>query len=552
MKDSTRLTQILIVLVATLLFVPFLGHVHLFDWDEINFAEAAREMIVTKNYLTVQINFQPFWEKPPLFIWMQVISMKIFGINEFAARFPNALCGIATLLVLFNIGRKILNNYFGLLWVMVYACSILPFFYFKSGIIDPWFNLFIFLGVNFAFEFILSNDPSKKNRFVILSALFIGLGILTKGPVALLIFGLTVGTYFIIKMFKVKVKISHIIIFTSVLLLVGGFWFILQVFTGNGQTIKDFFIYQVRLFQTKDAGHGGFLLYHFVILFFGAFPASILALRSFSHDRKDDRERVHEYKNWMMILFWIVLILFTIVKTKIVHYSSLCYFPLTFLAAYVIFKLQEQNKTLPKWMKGLIMFVAVFWGLLIVGLQLFISNKDKIIALDIIKDPFAVGNLQANVYWSGYEYLIGLLFIAVLAIIYGSRKLSTKAQILSTLISTLLFVYATAFVIAPRVEGYSQRAAIEFYQEKQGEDCYVETLGFKSYAHLFYFNKQEPTNPKAFDQEWLLKGDIDKPVYFVMKNYNVAEFQKSYPDLKVVEERNGFVFARRGIPHTKN
>ena len=141
---SDRLIQVLIVIIAILLYIPFLGHVNLFDWDEINFAEAAREMIVTKNYLTVQIDFQPFWEKPPLFIWMQVLSMKAFGINEFAARFPNAVCGVITLLVLFHIGRKLRNNYFGLTWALVYTCSILPFFYFKSGIIDPWFNLFVF------------------------------------------------------------------------------------------------------------------------------------------------------------------------------------------------------------------------------------------------------------------------------------------------------------------------------------------------------------------------------------------------------------------------
>ncbi|HKL32668.1 MAG TPA: hypothetical protein VJ919_09045, partial [Tangfeifania sp.] len=71
--------QLFISVAAAFLFIPFLGGVHLFDWDEINFAEAAREMIVTGDYLTVQINFQPFWEKPPLFIWMQVLSMKLFG-----------------------------------------------------------------------------------------------------------------------------------------------------------------------------------------------------------------------------------------------------------------------------------------------------------------------------------------------------------------------------------------------------------------------------------------------------------------------------------------
>ena len=104
-SQKTLLIQSAVIVFGILFFIPFLGNVHLFDWDEINFAESAREMIESGNYLTVQINFQPFWEKPPLFIWLQVLSMKLFGINEFAARFPNAVCGIITLIILFNIGR---------------------------------------------------------------------------------------------------------------------------------------------------------------------------------------------------------------------------------------------------------------------------------------------------------------------------------------------------------------------------------------------------------------------------------------------------------------
>ncbi|MDP4208027.1 MAG: glycosyltransferase family 39 protein [Bacteroidota bacterium] len=547
MKDSTKLLQFSIAIIAAILFIPFLGQAHLFDWDEINFAEAAREMIASKHYLTVQINFQPFWEKPPLFIWMQVLSMKVFGINEFAARFPNAICGIASLLVLFNLGRKLLNNNFGLLWTMVYGCSLLPFFYFKSGIIDPWFNLFIFLGINYAFNFTLSTVEKERIRFVALAALFIGLAILTKGPVGLLIFGLTYGVYLIIKMFKVKIKLLHVLVFTGILAAVGGFWFILLIVTGHTDILKEFFIYQVRLFQTKDAGHGGFLLYHFVVLFLGVFPASIFALRSFVHDRKDDREKLHEYKNWMMILFWTVLILFTIVKTKIVHYSSMCYFPLTFLGAYVIFKLQEQNRSMPRWMKAVILSVAIFWGLIVIGLQLIVENKEKIIGLDIIKDEFAVGNLQANVPWTGYEFLIGLLFVVAITLIFASHRLNLKNQVMAVLISTLLFTYATVYVITPRIEGYSQRAAIEFYQNRQNEDCYVETLGFKSYAHLFYVQKPASSNPKSADSQWLLEGEIDKPAYFVMKNTSKKEQLERHPQLKVLYEKNGFVFVKRDI-----
>ncbi len=248
---------------------------HLFDWDEINFAESAREMIASHDYLTVKINFIPFWEKPPLFIWMQVLSMKIFGINEFAARFPNALCGIITLLVLFRTGTRIADKKFAITWVVLYGGSILPFIYFKSGIIDPWFNLFIFLGIYQCYLFVVSD----KNRTLKIagSALFIGLAILTKGPVALLVFLLSAGIYLVIHKFKVRIRFTDFLVYLVVLSFVGGFWFILQILKGNMGIIADFIEYQIRLFRTHGAGHRGFLFYHFVVLLFGAFPASLLA-----------------------------------------------------------------------------------------------------------------------------------------------------------------------------------------------------------------------------------------------------------------------------------
>ena len=142
---SLRAQYWLLGIAAALLFLPFLGHVHLFDWDEINFAECAREMIVQKDYLRMQIDFAPFYEKPPLFIWLQVLSMKAFGVNEYAARFPDALAGIATLVTLFHVGRKTTNEQTGRWWAILYAATWLPHIYFKSGIIDPVFNFFIFV-----------------------------------------------------------------------------------------------------------------------------------------------------------------------------------------------------------------------------------------------------------------------------------------------------------------------------------------------------------------------------------------------------------------------
>jgi 4-amino-4-deoxy-L-arabinose transferase-like glycosyltransferase len=185
-------------------FIPFIGSSHLFDWDEINFAESAREMILTGNYATVQINYMPFWEKPPLFFWMQVLAMKAFNVfdpnsgfaPEFGARFPNAIIGIITLLVFYRIGRKLYNEKFGLLWALGYLGSFTPHLYFKSGIIDPTFNLFIFLGVWYFSQSVSTNqNTSKRQTYGLLSGLFVGLAILTKGPVGGLLWGLTVFTF---------------------------------------------------------------------------------------------------------------------------------------------------------------------------------------------------------------------------------------------------------------------------------------------------------------------------------------------------------------------
>ena len=116
---KTAWPLLLILAIAACFFIPFLGAVHLFDWDEINFAESAREMLVTGNYSKVQIDYHPFWEKPPLFFWLQAMSMHVFGVNEFAARFPNAVTGIITLITFFLIGRKLYDEKFGWLWVLL-------------------------------------------------------------------------------------------------------------------------------------------------------------------------------------------------------------------------------------------------------------------------------------------------------------------------------------------------------------------------------------------------------------------------------------------------
>lgn len=540
--NKKTLTVILIAVVAALLFIPNLGIVHLFDWDEINFAESAREMLLTHNYLTVQINFLPFWEKPPLFIWMQVLAMKMFGINAFAARFPDAIVGIVTLITIYLIGEKLFSHKFGLLWALIYAGSILPQMYFHSGIIDPWFNLFIFLGMYFMVLYLAEEEKKKKGWFIFLSAASIGLGILTKGPVALLDFLLALAVWLIIdRSWKKVFNWRFVLIYGFTLLVIGGFWFILQILSGKAYLIQEFIQYQIHLFSKKGAGHGGFLLYHFVVLFIGVFPASVFALPAFRRF-KDQNITQKLFRNWMMISFWVVLILFTIVKTKIIHYSSYCYFPLTFLATYAIMKMAENKLKFKKWLKTILIVMTVLEGSALIGLQLFVKYKDQIIAKDWIKDPFAVGNLQAVVHWSGFEFLLGvMLIVGILLSLILFRKHILK-MVVGIFITSLIYTTLTIVIITPKVEKYSQDAAIQFYQEHAGQNCYMRVWGFKSYAQYFYFKKPVPKPGTRISEAKLLTGNFNKPVYVVTKITSYKNFEKRYPEFTLLYIKNGFAF----------
>jgi 4-amino-4-deoxy-L-arabinose transferase-like glycosyltransferase len=527
-----------ILMAGIALSLPFIGSSQLFDWDEINFAECAREMLVTGNYQTVQINFQPFWEKPPLFIWMQALSMNIFGINEFAARLPNALCGIITLLVLFRLGKKYADERFGLLWALAYAGSILPQLYFKSGIIDPWFNLFIFCGIYFLMLY-TDEAQSNKKKHILLSAIFIGLAIMTKGPAALLIVALCAAVFFIVKRFKYKVVFTDVLLFLITVVFVGSIWFMMLWLTGNKNIITEFFIYQVRLFNTQDAGHGGPFVYHFIVLLLGCFPASVFFLSSF---RKNNEHSKQHFKTWMSILFWMVLILFSVVKTKIIHYSSLCYFPLSFLACYAVYHKIAINR----YQQFLIYFILVAYLLLLAAVPFINTFKPEIINSGIIKDTFATEALNAEANWTVFHFIPAILFfITILVFAYYNFRKEINKSVIALFVMTMLSANTVFLFIIPNVDNYSQSAAVDFFKSLRDKDCYVSTLGYKSYAQLFYSNKPLPANKNSLNEEWLLTGAIDKPVYFSSKLNSEKEVLEKYTDIKVIGKKNGFVFYLR-------
>lgn len=560
---------LLLALLGIIFFIPQLGAVHLFDWDEINFAESSREMLLSKNFFQVQVNFEPFMEKPPLFFWLQALSMSVFGVNEFAARFPNAIFGIIALITLFKIGKELYNERFGLVWSLIYFASFLPQLYYKSGIIDPIFNLFIFVSIYYLIKLINSYPSGGRSKYAILSGLFIGLAVITKGPVGLLLLMLTFGVFWIMSRFRKVASIKNVFLFVITIIATTSLWYGYEIVQNGPWFLIEFIKYQIELFSQPVAGHQQPFFYHFLVVLIGCFPLSIFALPRLFKQQEED---ALYFEKWMKILFWVVMILFTIVSTKIVHYSSMAYLPLSFIAARYFYNLETEK--IKKWVLYTVGAFGFIFSLLLIALPILLDNRDKYL-VPLNDDPFVLSQLSANVHFSGWEFLIGVVYCAsiVLALyLLHQRKLMKSLLMLSLGSGVSLTLYGT-FVV-PEIEKISQGSMIVFLEDLQGKDVYVTPVGMKSYAQFYYaekvkeekdsniykkkqelleeqgvntFNELTTEEKNTFNNHvirWLLDGPgLDKVTYFYVRAYK--NDMGNYPECKLLYREAGYEFYKR-------
>ena len=99
--------------------------------------------------------------------------------------------------------------------------------------------------------------------------------------------------------------------------------------------------------------------------------------------------------------------------------------------------------------------------------------------------------------------------------------------------------------VLPKVEAHTQGSMIDFLESKKGEDVYVMTIGFYSYAPFFYFEQPNTNIEERADQEFLLNGNIDKPLYIITKITNKSLVKRS--DLQLLKEEGGFRFYLRSV-----
>ncbi|MBI4860367.1 MAG: glycosyltransferase family 39 protein [Candidatus Riflebacteria bacterium] len=181
-RETARLALV-VALVASGLMLPWLGERSLWVPDEGRYAEIAREMLETGDFVTPRLNYVRYFEKPPLVYWMTAASMKVFGQVEWAARLPMALSGVATIVFTFLIGVEVAGATAGLLAALVLLASTGFFAVAQFVVLDMPLTGSITGGL---YMVLLGLRVGRPWPWLAASA-FMGLATLCKGPIGLVI-----------------------------------------------------------------------------------------------------------------------------------------------------------------------------------------------------------------------------------------------------------------------------------------------------------------------------------------------------------------------------
>ena len=307
-------------LLALAVFIGFflnLGGAPLFDLDEGAFSEATREMFVRGDFISPFVNGAPRFDKPVLIHWLQAASMSIFGVTPFAFRLPSALAATGWVLLTYAFVARVIDRETALRAALMLSAALGIMIIGRAATADALLNLWLAAAMFGIYLYFLE----RKKRCILLTHAAMGLGFLTKGPVALLIPG-AVGLIFFAMQRELPALLRAAFYPPGLLLLIGIPlpWYILQ-FQAQGMAFIDGFFgtHNVERFGGSMEGHAGSLFYYLPVALLLALPFTTPLLRAVGALRQEIKNPLGLY---LWIWFGFVLVFFSLSGTKLPHYLN--------------------------------------------------------------------------------------------------------------------------------------------------------------------------------------------------------------------------------------
>jgi 4-amino-4-deoxy-L-arabinose transferase-like glycosyltransferase len=504
---SKRFYFAILLSLGTLIFLFQLGGRDLWEPDETRYAVVARDMRENGNWILPHLNGKVYAEKPPLFFWLVNLSVFFFGVdNELTNRLPSALAGLITVLVTSYLGKSFFNAQVGFISGLVLCTCIFFPLLSRWMMLDSILTLFFLLALSYLYRGL--EEEENRRKHYLLAGFFIGLGVLTKGPIAYLPIPIVLIFTFLQKKFKsfwCTDLLWGFLLSMGIILI----WWIPACFAGGKDYINWILFKQVvgTYIEGGKHFHPKPLSFYFIRFPIEFFPWIVFLPSAFIIGLKTNRMR----KEFLFLSIWFIFIFifFTLSKGKKDNYLL----PLYPASAMMVGVLWDSESQLAKKPKGFIIGLILLTLFFFIGMVVFLSGILQTLYPSIVE------------YRTFGIYLLSYLtigsFFSLLLFVWKKKWPSFILLIITFTIFHLHLSYAIPPKLNPQrsMKYFSERI---LKRMKPGDE--IKTYWFKSNGLIYYTKKsyiEEIETPDRF-----------KEVFYSPQKVFIVIFRKMFEKLK--------------------
>ncbi len=334
-------------LVCVLVFASNLDVVYVNIMEARNFI-SAREMLTNSNWLHTTLNLEPRYEKPPLPTWLNAIAMAIFGkTNLYGLRLPAIIMAIILIFSSFKLMNLVVRNHFhALVSSLILATSFYIVFSGREAQWDIFAHSFMMLSILYVYKTLKKNKPQYQNA--LLAGFFMGLSILSKGPISLYALFLPfVLAYAVSHHFKGFFKQLKPIFLAMILAVIIGSWWIIYIYITDAQSLRSIAVKETVAWSNRNVRPWYYYWNFFTQSGLWAFFALIGLVYPFI------KSRVANIKAYRFSIIWTVsaVILLSLIPEKKPRYLLPVLIPLALNTSFYLNYLVTKAKNLPRYDK---------------------------------------------------------------------------------------------------------------------------------------------------------------------------------------------------------
>ncbi len=334
-----------LLILCYFIFFFNIGNYALMDVDETRYVSMARDMFHTKDFMTLYLNGEYFFEKPPLYFWGECLSFALFGkVTEFTARFPVALYGTLSTLLVYFTGKKIVSRRYGFISALILATTLEFVMLAKFAILDIVVTTCIGFSVMFGFLTQFVSDKNKKYMWWMFY-IFSGLAVMAKGipgfivPFAIMFF-VTIANKTFKQVFKPQYMLPGFVLFFLIVLP----WHLVMLKLHDPLFFNEYIMkhHINRFFSSSQIDREQPFYFYFITVLWGLIPwvfsaiaVGVTKLKSFKKFAVEEMTNSQKFLMFNAIAFIVTMLFFSSSSTKLITYILPVYFFTAFIMGFI-------------------------------------------------------------------------------------------------------------------------------------------------------------------------------------------------------------------------